>query len=186
MIPIRRLDEPEVLKKNKAKWLAAFMERRAVEPGKRPQSSQYAHEQVVRTLEGMSCSDPPRLAAKQPDTSIPVTDCLDPCDPSARPSEHLDFDDEMIRARPGSQKGSCTITKYTLDRVDLDHKRQRQLRRLDRTVISIQQRMIAEGRKTMTAAEKDLLRSFAQPDYPFSLMFTIYLERSGLLDRDIP
>lgn len=221
MIPIQRLDEPEVLRKNKARWCAAFLERRAKSPEQKPSSSQYAHAQVVSTLEAMShhkcfyceqktkettcevdhhveVAERPDLAfewtnlylscpvcnsRKQPNRSIPIADCLDPCDPAVDPSAHLDFDDELIRARAGSSRGLATIKKYKLDRDDLDLKRARQLKLLLKAIIEIKARMIAEGRKTMTERELELLRSFAQPDFPFSLMFSVYLERYGYLER---
>jgi hypothetical protein len=54
MIPIRRLPEPAVLAANKARWCAAFLEVHARDPNKRPRSSQYAHPDIVATLEAMS------------------------------------------------------------------------------------------------------------------------------------
>lgn len=219
MIPIRRLDEPEVLKKNRDRWLAAYLQQREQNPGLRPRSAQYAHDDIVSVLEAMShykcfyceqstkqtkcevdhhveVAEQPALAFdwenlylaccdcnrhKKSHRAIPVTDCLDPCDAAVRPSDHLDFEEDEIRARDGSRKGLDTITKYKLDRVDLDGKRRKQLREFDKAVIAIQHRMIAEGRKAMTEPEKALLRRFAQPDYPFSLMFSIYLARNGYL-----
>lgn len=39
--------------------------------------------------------------------------------------------------------------------------------------------MIESGRKTLTSEELSLLRSFAQPDAPFSLMCGCYLDQHG-------
>jgi hypothetical protein len=216
VIPVKRLPEPDVLTKNKDRWCTAFLEQRAEDPEKRPRSNQYAHPDVVSTLEAMShhkcfyceqstkqtkrevdhhveiAEDPSRafdwtnlyLACwdcnhhKQPNRAIPVTDCVDPCDPGARPSEHLTFDDELIRGR--SPKGLATIQKYKLDRPDLDHRRLRQLHQLGKTIDAIKNNMLADGRKTMNEREKEVLRRFFQPDFPFSLMFTIYLAGMGL------
>jgi uncharacterized protein (TIGR02646 family) len=218
VIPIQRLPEPEVLTRNKERWSAAFLAQRVKNPQKRPSSGQYAHPEVVSTLEAMShhkcfyceqstkqaqhevdhhvdVAEDPTLAflwtnlylscwecnrKKQPHRAIPVTSCLDPCDTAVRPSEHMSFDNEFIRARDGSAKGLATIKKYNLDRPDLDHKRVRQLRLFDRAHLEIKDAMIAEGRKEMTDKEKELLRSFRQSDQPFSLMFHVHIERKGL------
>jgi uncharacterized protein (TIGR02646 family) len=216
VIPVKRLPEPDVLATNKDRWCAAFLEQRAKDPKKRPESKQYAHPDVVSTLEAMSyhkcfyceqstkqtkrevdhhvevAEDPSRafewtnlyLACwdcnhqKQSNRAISVTDCLDPCDPETRPSEHLTFDDELIRGQ--SPKGLATVKKYKLDRPDLDHRRGRQLRQLDKARIAIQESMISDGRKTMNEQEKEVLRRFCQPDFPFSLMFKAHLESIGL------
>ncbi|WP_159397850.1 hypothetical protein [Sorangium cellulosum] len=63
---------------------------------------------------------------------------------------------------------------------DLDHKRLKQLQLFNKTLDRIKDIMIAEGRKEMSENEKALLRSFRQPDFPFSLMFEVYLEQRGL------
>jgi len=220
MISLRRLDEPSVLKENKAKWLARYLEDRAKSPGKRPSSSQYAHAEVVQTLEAMSfhkcfyCEQSTKAGnevdhyievAEDPgqafewtnlyltcgggrhgcnnkiaNASLPVANCLDPCNPADRPEDHLTFDDELIRARDSSARGLQTIQKYRLDRPGLDYKRIVQIKQLLKAKDQIQARMIAEGRKTMTDEERDLLRAFAQPNRPFSLMFAVLLRGLGL------
>lgn len=113
---------------------------------------------------------------KLPNRTVPVADCLDPCDSTAEPSEHLTFDKEQIRSRNGSVRGRETIRKYKLDRPDLDLKRARMLQRFTDVVIGIQQRMISNGRRGIKADEKEVLQSFCQPEHPFSLMFTVQLE----------
>ncbi|WP_437722833.1 HNH endonuclease [Sorangium sp. So ce861] len=117
---------------------------------------------------------------KQPHRSIPVTDCLDPCAPDARPSEHLTFEEELIRARGGSARGLATIKKYKLDRDDLDLKRMKQLQLFNKALIRIKDAQIADGRKNMNENEKALLRTFCHPEFPFSLMFQAHLERHDL------
>jgi uncharacterized protein (TIGR02646 family) len=69
----------------------------------------------------LSCPDCNRK--KLPNTTIPVSDCLDPCDPSENPMEHLTFDREIIRPKIGSLKGSQTVQKYRLDRENLNYLR---------------------------------------------------------------
>ncbi len=216
MIPIRRLAEPQVLAENKARWTAKYLEERMKSPGKRPSSSQYAHRDVVATLERMSfhkcfyceqstkqckrevdhyieVAERPDLAFewsnlylscdgcndKLPNRSIPAAECLDPCDASAKPAEHLTYDDELIRPKEGSPEGRRTIQKYKLDRTELDHKRVRQLRLFDKTLKEILRAMNAAGGRAMSEAEKELLRSFRDPSQPFSLMFTIYTRQEG-------
>jgi uncharacterized protein (TIGR02646 family) len=117
---------------------------------------------------------------KERHRSIPVTDCLDPCAPEVRPSEHLTFEEEIIRAREGSSKGLATIKKYLLDRLDLDHKRMKQLQLFNRALLRIKDAMIAEGRNDMNEKERALLQRFRQPDFPFSLLFQVHLEEHGL------
>jgi 5-methylcytosine-specific restriction endonuclease McrA len=117
---------------------------------------------------------------KLPVTSIPPSDCLDPCALDVRPEEHLTFEDEIIRPRSESPIGAATIRKYRLDRDDLDLKRLRQLQHLRNAVDTIKDRMNAEGRRAMTREEEVVLRMFRQPDYPFSLMFKIKTEAMGL------
>lgn len=108
--------------------------------------------------------------AKKRAVAIPAAECLDPCLPGVDPSEHLAFEDEIIRARDGSRRGLNTIKKYWLDRAELDLRRLRRLQSLSRVVKAIDDARIRDGGRAMTAAELELLRRFAQPDGPFSLM----------------
>ncbi|MDI1444817.1 hypothetical protein [Polyangium sp. 6x1] len=110
---------------------------------------------------------------------IPPHDCVDPCREGVRPEEHLAFDDEIIRAKNESATGLRTIQKYGLSRETLDLKRIRRLQSLLKVVDAIKDRMIESGRKTLTSEELSLLRSFAQPDAPFSSMCGCYLETHG-------
>lgn len=120
----------------------------------------------------LSC---PTCNHKIANRDIPVANCLDPCEPTVDPREHLTFVMEVIRPRNGSAKGNDTIRKYNLRRPELDLKRARQLQRLDDSLIGILKNMHAD-RREMTTNEKELLQSFCQPEHPFSLMFTVRLE----------
>jgi hypothetical protein len=115
----------------------------------------------------------PGCQAKQRNSSIPVTDCLDPCHPNVRPSEHLAFEEELIRFR--TVLGDQTVRKYHLDRGDLDNRRRTHLRRFDKALLRIREAQIADGGRAMNAEEREVLRRFAKADYPFSLMFSAYL-----------
>ena len=116
---------------------------------------------------------------KTSNRSAPVADYLDPCDPTVDPRAHLTFEKEIIRSRNGSAKGQATIKKYNLGRPDLDLKRARMLQRFTDVLIGIHQKMISDGRRVMKADEKEMLESFRQPEHPFSLMFTVQMERSS-------
>jgi hypothetical protein len=219
MIPLKRLEEPTVLQKNKQQWLTSFLAKREKKPGARPESTQYAHKDIVTRLEAMSfhkcfyceqstkpckavdhyieVAEKPEGAFewtnlyltcgggrsgcnnKEPNRSIPVTDCLDPCHPESRPEDHITYVDEHIVGR-GSDRGQRTIQKYHLDRDDLDHKRVVQIKLFEQAMNKIQGRMIEEGRNKMSDAEREILVAFSHPDRPFSLMFTEYLKKVGL------
>lgn len=118
--------------------------------------------------------------AKMGHATISVEDCLDPCDETAEPEKHLIFEDECIRPRSGSPRGRKTITKYGLDRPQLDQARTRALRNLDRLIIAIQRRQIQEGRRGLTDEEREAIQSFAEPEHPFSLMFRAMVEQVKL------
>lgn len=105
-----------------------------------------------------------------------MTACINPCDSTVRPSDHLTFDGEFIRARDNSVLGVATIKKYHLDRDELDHKRLKQLQVFDRTLIDILEKRISDGGRPLSDGELELLRRFRQPDHPFSLMFSVTLE----------
>ena len=106
--------------------------------------------------------------------SVPVTACLDPCNPSIDPTEHLTFSDEIIRPKSGSLRGVQTIRKYQLDRDQLNYLRLKQLQRFERFVRELYAIRIREGRR-LTEQEKEAIASFGQADHEFSLMFRSYL-----------
>lgn len=107
---------------------------------------------------------------------VPVTECLNPCDPAAHPEEHLAFDDEFIFARGQSARGSQTIRKYRLDRPDLNYRRAKALQTIYKMLDQCKSVMIRSGRKRLMQEEWELFRSYAQPQRPFSLMFESYLK----------
>lgn len=124
----------------------------------------------------LSCADCNRK--KLPNTTIPAGNCIDPCG-CDHPAEHLTFEDEVITAKSGSSKGFRTIQKYSLDRPMLNYQRIRALRRFDKTLRRLHER---RGARPLNEGEKEIVRQFAQPDHPFSLMFQIYLEQVELGD----
>lgn len=117
---------------------------------------------------------------KAPNTSHPVTACLDPCAPGVDPGAHLTFQAECIEPLGESTAGRNTIRKYNLDRDGLDLARARALGELRDAIIVVQRSMIADGRRALSEAERGLLRQFGDPIRPFSLMMKTYLDRMGL------
>ncbi|MDC3962675.1 hypothetical protein [Polyangium jinanense] len=61
----------------------------------------------------------------------------------------------------------------------MDLARIRRLLSLLEIVDAIEDRMIESGGKTLMSEELSLLRCFAQPDAPFSLMCGCYLHKHG-------
>lgn len=100
---------------------------------------------------------------KIPNKDIPVSEVLDPCkDLDKTIEEHLEFEDELIRAKDGSLKGLKTIQKYRLSSAELDAKRMKQLQLFNKTLIDIQRRIIKSGRKSLNEAEKSILLKFKE------------------------
>jgi uncharacterized protein (TIGR02646 family) len=54
MIPIEREREPDVLAAKNSEWLTKFLAKRGTKPDARPDSSKYAHAEVVTALRRMS------------------------------------------------------------------------------------------------------------------------------------
>lgn len=117
---------------------------------------------------------------KAPNTQIPVASCVDPCAPSASPKEHLTFHRECIQPRANSSHGRKTIEKYRLHRDELDLARARALNEFHEAFEAVLLRMNASGRKDPSVEERELLRDFADPARPFSLMMATYLKRLGI------
>lgn len=115
---------------------------------------------------------------KYPNTTIPVSGCLNPCEEN--PTYHLTFEDKQIRPLGDSLKGAKTIQKYQLDRGELDHLRVKQLQQFHRLLDGIRKHQIQEGRQHLEDQEKEVLKSFAQPDHAFSLMFSVYITKLDL------
>lgn len=116
----------------------------------------------------LACDD---CQAKMPNTSIPVTRCVDPCDSATNPVDHLRFDAEFIRFR--TPQGEDTIKKYRLQRDMLVSERRRMLRLFDAELRTISE---TKGWRNMGAVERQRLLSYAQPDSPFSVMFSALLD----------
>jgi hypothetical protein len=205
MIGVTRLAEPAILAEKKAEWQAKYDAKRATNPIARPESKQYAHHQIVETLETMShgkcfyCEADGRMTvdhyvevtergdlvfvwenlylacpdcqAKVPNTSIPVADCVDQCDPAMNPADHLKFDAEYISFR--TPRGEQTIKKYRLKRDPLVSDRRRMLQLFNAELIEISK---TAGWQNMSAADRERLLRYRQPDSPFSLMFAAYLD----------
>ena len=109
--------------------------------------------------------------------AIPVTEALDPCrDSDEDIQQNITYVDEQICAVPDSQKGLNTIKKFRLNTELLDMRRGQWLKKLLKTVADIQDRMIEEGRKTVTDAERKSLLRYTLPDQPYSLMSEVYLK----------
>ncbi|TAE02980.1 MAG: HNH endonuclease [Bacteroidetes bacterium] len=115
---------------------------------------------------------------KIPHQIIPVTEALNPfLDTDQEIKKHLTFEDEQITMKPDSILGSKTIQKFRLDSPSLDMLRLKQIKIFQQCCISVQKNMILEGRNKMSEKELESLRSFANPDKSFSLMFEILLEK---------
>lgn len=128
------------------------------------------------------CLACPNCNDKLPNDAIPVTAALDPCrDSDEEIRANITFEDEVIRAVPGSVKGLNTIQKYRLNTELLDSKRSKWLNRIAKVIINIQNNLIKEGRDRCTAEEMRRLQLFMQPDSPYSLMSTIYISKIKLL-----
>ena len=216
MISIKRLPEPLKLKENKEKWLAAYLEKRQINPGHRPPSAQYGHEELRDILERMShdkcfyceckiggdtgmkseidhhieVAEYPGLAfdwenlylschdcnrKKLPNKTMPVSDCLDPCDISEKPADHLTFESHCIRARANSSKGDGIIKKYKLNRPELNYARLKWVKNFERFLRKLRERQIQDKGRELTLDEKEAIHTFKAPDHAFSLMFSVYL-----------
>jgi hypothetical protein len=112
---------------------------------------------------------------KVPNQSLPAVDCVNPCDASIDPAEHLGFDAEFIRWK--SPRGQATVKKYRLSSKELDNQRRRELRRFDEELHEISR---TKGWAQATAVERASLRRYARADAPFSAMFRDLLDRYGL------
>ncbi|MBK8888283.1 MAG: hypothetical protein IPN46_17820 [Saprospiraceae bacterium] len=78
-------------------------------------------------------------------------------------------------------KGSETIKKYSLDHALLIKLRANKLIEFYDTLQKLRNNQIKENGRDLTEAEIVILRRFAQPDYPFSLMFRLLLKKLNLL-----
>lgn len=122
----------------------------------------------------LSCSGCNQAKRKREPT---ISACLDPCDESHDPAEHLTFDDEFVRSRSGSALGQKTIQKYGLNRGDLVQRKIRGLHRFEKFLRILYQN---QRELPLTESEREKIASFAQPEHEFSLMFRVYLNEAGL------
>jgi uncharacterized protein (TIGR02646 family) len=107
---------------------------------------------------------------------VPRAECLDPCHPGLDPADHLAFEDEIILPRNDSQRGRQTISKYKLQRADLEIRRSRRLRLFYKTLSDTWKQQAQQGRSELDDEERALLQRFAAPEAPFSLMFRDLLQ----------
>lgn len=121
----------------------------------------------------LSCSECNKR--KIPNSSINVEDCLDPCDEVENPADHMTFDGHSIRPKASSVYGSNTIQKYRLNRDELEFRRSVQLRHFVEFLLQIQTARI-HNNDSLDQSIREKILSFKQPDHPFSLMFSIYIE----------
>ena len=138
--------------------------------------SSMAYEWRNLYLACQNCND------KLPHGAIPVSEVLDPCrDSDKEIRSNITYEDEVIRAIPGSPKGMKTIEKYRLNTELLDSKRAKWLNKIAKAIIDIQADQIKEGRTCCNEEEARRLQLFMQPDSPYSLMSTIYIGKIKFL-----
>lgn len=123
MIPLDRLACPDVLAANSAAWTQEFLTKRAREPGSRPDSRRYAHEDVLRLLRAMSrnkcfyCEASVRVADGVPaevDHRVPLADdptrafdwlnlylCCRDCNQAKRGRHDIDVRNTLDPCEPG-------------------------------------------------------------------------------------
>jgi len=119
----------------------------------------------------LSCSGCNQAKRKrEPD----ISECLDPCDDSHDPIDHLTFDDEFVHSRSGSARGQKTIQKYSLNRDDLVLRRVRSLHYFERLL-----RILYQRDQALTSSDREKIASFAQRDHEFSLMFRVYWDEAA-------
>jgi len=111
---------------------------------------------------------------KLPNSKIAAKGCLNPCDSSVDPSDHLTFTGEIIQPRADSTLGARTIQKYQLDRDELNYLRLQKLQQFTHFLLVLQAACKREGRQ-LKQGEKETIMSFGQANYEFSLMFRSYL-----------
>lgn len=102
---------------------------------------------------------------------IPVQAALDPCkDSDEEIHKNIRFENELVCMQPDSAKGKNTIEKYHLNSEALMLKRIRLLNNIMKSILNIKNEMIKEGRSEYTEQERLRLRTYMQPDQPYSMM----------------
>jgi hypothetical protein len=118
--------------------------------------------------------------SKHSNTSIPVTDVLDPCVASNQEIERaIYFETEQIKAVPGSDIGLLSIKKYKLHTDLLDRLRSKRLNAFYEEYVEIKEQQTREGRTSYSNAEMHKILRYANADQPFSLMFRLLLRKKG-------
>ena len=118
---------------------------------------------------------------KIPNSTIPIDTTLDPCTDSDEELEkHLFFEQGEIYST--SKKGLDTITKYRLNHPLLNQLRAKKVIEFYITLLNLNSNQITDNGRNLTEAEITILRRFASPDYPFSLMFRLLLKKLNLLE----
>jgi len=116
---------------------------------------------------------------KIPHSAIPVSNTLDPCsDLNETIEEHLYFENGEISS--DTSKGLDTIKKYKLNHPLLNLQRKDKLLHFHTTLNELHNNQIKENGRDLTQSEIIILRRFAAPDYPFSLMFRLLLRKLGI------
>ncbi len=109
--------------------------------------------------------------AKKELTPERISTAIDPANEAIDPTDHLDFEDELIRSYRGSPLGQSTIGVHDLDREQLAYRR---LKRL--TVYRKRREDLRADPRSLDPRWFDqqlraLLEAFAARDQPFSAMF---------------
>ena len=112
--------------------------------------------------------------SKATNQAIPAADCVDPCDSSCDPGEHLEFVGEELRYR--TERGNATIRKYRL--ADGVGERRRVLQTIANMILALTK---TKGRDALGVDERARLwRTFAHDDAEFALMARAYLRALDL------
>lgn len=112
---------------------------------------------------------------KAPNRSIANADCVDPCDATCDPADHLELVDEVVRAK--TPRGAATIKKYRLD--DREGERRRVLLSIYRAVSELTQ---DKGVRYLSDEEKrELWKIFADDRAEMAQVGRAYLQRNGLI-----
>lgn len=210
MIPITRLAEPRILQEKKVEWTTAFLDDPGKKRPDSSKYAHPEIKQTLRSMSHNKCfyceAKEAKLTVdhhievaeqrdrafewanlylacckcqdKEPNRSIPASDCLDPCDPNVAPEAHLSFQNDHVKYH--SRYGDQTIKKYRLNHPERLLQRRGQLLLFMEVLDRIQQARIDDGGRPMTPPELAELRRFADPDEPFSLMFSCLLRSKAL------
>ena len=118
---------------------------------------------------------------KLKNTTISVTDVLDPCkNTDDEIQEHITFENEIITSKNNSVVGLKTIQKYKLGEPLSDYLRLKQIDLFKDVLLQISKNQIADEGRKMNKQEKEGLKRFAQKDRQFSLMFRILLKKYNI------